>query len=629
MAYHHRTVAWINLKDGIKARFKLGLIMLPVLAVIAFAIHSWLKPRHEGKTAEEWILELANAPATAEVSLRNMGEAAVPAIERMLNAQDSALKDRLRSLTKSLPKGLQLFPVPADEERRLAALAFCAFYNRPESFLPVAIEHFASDEGIEGLDSFVSGRHGYSARSAPRIKGSSEDWIKTGPGIMSTNRNLTLFLAGYKPRDFLTIFCADASTLSLPALLDAASEESGNRRRRLTISFAHTFRALGTFPQPQAHPWNDVRVILNPRWLGTQAEQVSLGGRLLAFTSDEDEIVRASAIYALGVMLGCGAEIPEAKKEFAAAAKDEANIVRTRFAQAVANMPFETDGFLHLASGLTTDPAADVRNAVESAMQFHLMKSRIRFEDLKPLLTHENNVIRFEAVRGLGNCPEGPEITIPALLEQSEKASGNDWNAILSAFRHLSEDHKQECISALTGAIRHDSLPVRVLAARCLAAIDWESRSTQIFVVHAIGKPEVLYNENPQIVRHALLALSMLGPRAAAEGIPVLTKFLTNRTMKDNRGLGIVALAKLGKNEPEKIIPVIAELLSDSDSNAVAGAILSCEILGSAANRLLPELKQLRADKRDYDAHSISSARERKPIRDLASKAVRLVSASN
>ena len=621
MPYHHRTVAWLNLKDAIKSHFKRLLIGLPILAILGLTAFHVLRPRHEGKTPAEWIRELARAPADSEAAIQAMGEAAVPAISRMLAARDSGVKDWLRKLTQGLPGSMRLFPVPAEEERLLAALACCAYHQAPESILPTIVGRLADNEEIEGIESFASRRHGYSARNAPRVKTSPTDWIRTGPGVMSTNRNLTPYLSSYRPRDFLAVFCADTAAASLPALLSAAGSETGAERRRLMITVAQTLRVMGAMPQTSGERWNDGRVIIDPSWFGNTEQQQSLGRQLFSFADDEDEIVRACSIYALGVLFGSGIQIPEARETLMTAAKDGANIVRIRFAQAVANMPFETDGFLRLATRLTLDPASEVRNAAITALQFHLLQSRIRFEDLGPLLSHESHVIRFEAVRAIGQCPEGQEVAIPALLEQMQQAPEEYWLAVRSGFQRLSENHKKECAAALTKAIRDRSPQVRVLAAHSLATIDGDTRSTQIFIVHAMEKAEILQHGNPQIVRHALAAMGDLGARAAAEGVPALTRYIHNRTAPTHLGFAVIALARLGKDRPDKILPAIAELLNDPDPNTVAGAIRACQIIGPRhAAPLSPKLRKLRSDKRRYDAQAISWGSGRKPLRELAAK---------
>ncbi len=628
MAHKQGSLTWLRRKDAIQSFLKRSLIAVPILALVAWGVVHFAHPRHEGKTAEEWILELANAPANAERSIQDMNDKAIPAIDRMLGARDSAFKERLRTLTQPLPEGVQPFRFPAREQRQLAALACCALHEAPETVLPIVIKHLADDEGIEDWDSFVSRRQGHDAPDAPLIKNSPADWIRTGPGIVSTNRNLTSLLSSYGARDLLTVFCGDASSASLPAMLEAADSRSGKERRRLMIGITHTLRVLGAFPQDD-DPRNQPRVILAPDWFGTEETCMALGQQLLAMASDGDDVVRASVVYALGVMLGCGIEIPKAAETLKAAAKDNAEVVRIRFAQAVANMPFETEGFLRLAADLANDRATEVQTAAVNAMQFHLMTSSVRFEDLEPLFDHGNKVIRFEAVRALGQSREGPKTAIPALLAQLEQADGEAWYAARSAFRRLSRNHRKDCVSALTKACRHESPVARARAAQTLAVIDKDSRSTQIFVVRTVSNAEILNHADPRVVRDAIMALTALDSRAATDGVPVLLKFLSAPSRTRNKAYAAIALATLGAKTLEQVLPVLEELLNDANSDTVAGAVRAAEMLGPAAGPLLPRLKELGKDKRSYNRHEISWANGTESLAALARRAAANVNRTN
>ncbi|GEM_PF-3850650 len=611
MAYHHSTLTWLRHKDTIRTFLVRALIAAPFLFVLALLVMDLLQSKHNGKSAEEWIRELPANTADAESNLAEMGADALPGLRRMLHAKDNALTAGLRKATTKLPARFQLFSLPAEDRRLLAALACSTLHDQTEALAPIVIDRLASDAGLTNIHSFVAlnSAVGASPRGIQR------------PGWS----DLTIWLNSYAPRDYLSIFCAESASTSLPLMLEELSVSTGARHQRLALTVIQTFRVLGAFPQEL--DFNQPRLPFRTKDLGSPAQGRKLGPSLLALTTNETEHVRAAAIFALGALNGAGILIDGAKQRIVDAASDDADLVRIWAARAIANLPVETEGMLPLVADLVEDPAGEVSSAAWNAIQFHLRMSggRPRFGELQELLKHNSGGVRFEALRALGHCTAGAEDVIPILLNHLESAKHGNWYSARSAFRKLAEDHKRACVNALSKALRHESPIMRTRAAQTLAVVDKDNRTVQIQVVRTLASPSILHHASPEVVRDAMIAFCALDDRAGSDGVPALLKHLSDKSNTTHRGYAAMALANLGQRTPDKALPVLTELLGDADPNAVAGAIRGAAILGKAATPLIPQIEKLRSDQRRFNWRSVAWKDGQEAIGVLAGDAIKTI----
>lgn len=535
-----------------------------------------------------------------------MGADALPGLKRMLYAKDNVLTEGLRQTTARLPRRFQLFTPPPPDRRRLAALACSAFHTQADALAPIVVERLASDPGLTNIHSFTA------LNSA----------IGTSPkGVQRPGwSDLTIWLNNYAPRDYLFVFCAESAATSVPLIIRELESATEPRRQRLALTLIQTFRVLGAFPQQ--FDFNQPNLELRTADLGSPEPWKNLGAQLLDLADNEEELVRAAAIFTLGVLHKAGFTIDGAEQKIGEAAKDDADLVRIWAARAIANLRVDIEGFLLRLADLVNDPAGEVRDAAWNALQFHLVAGdgRPRFDELQELLKHESGGVRFEAIRALGRCTAGPEDVIPILLNSIETGDHGNWYAARSAFHKLSEDHKRSCVAALSRALRHESPIMRARAAQTLAVVDKDNRTTQIFVVRTLASASILQHESPEVVRDAMIALCALDSRAGSDGVPVLLKHLSDKSNTVHKGYAAMALATLGKRQPETVLPVLTELLGDSDPDAVAGAVRGAEILGKDATPLLPRIEKLRSDPRQYNKRSISWAQGRESIASLADR---------
>ena len=614
MAYHHGTLTWLRRKDAVRKFLVRALIALPFVLIVALVVINLLQPKHNGRTAEEWILELPANTADAESNLSEMGANALPGLKRMLYAKDNALTEGLRKATGGLPPQFRLFASPARERRKLAALACSALHDQAEELAPIVILCLASDAGLTNSHSFVALNSAVGA-SPHGIR--RPEWS-----------DLTIWLNDFAPRDYLSIFCAESAATSLPLMLQELSASTEPRRQRLALTVIQTFRVLGAFPQE--FDFNQPKLPFRTKDLGSPAQWRELAPSLLALASNEAEHVRAAAIFALGALNGAGILIDGAEQRIVEAASDDTDLVRIWAARAIANLPVDTEGLLPLVANLVNDPAGEVSSAAWNAIQFHLGISggRPRFEELQELLKHNSGGVRFEAVRALGHCSAGPKEVIPILLDQIETGEHGHWYPARAAFRKLAEDHKPASVAALSKALRHESPIMRARAAQTLAVIDKDSRTTQIFVVRTLSSAAILHHKSPEVVRDAMIALCTLDSRAGSDGVPLLLKYLSDRATTVHKGYAAIALANLGQRQPGKVLPVLAELLGNSDPDAVAGAIRGAEILGKAATPLIPRIEKLRSDQRRFNWRSVAWKDGQEAIGVLAGGAIKTIRAA-
>ncbi len=608
MAYHHGTLTWLRHKDTIRKFLVRALIALPFVLILAMVAIDLLQPRHNGKTTEEWILELPANTADAETNLAEMGADAIPALKRMLHAKDNALTDGLRKATGKLPAQFRLFATPAFDRQQLAALACSALHDQADELAPIVVERLAAAAGLTNIHNFTA-LNSAIGTSPPGVR---------RPGWS----DLTVWLTGYAPRDYLSVFCAEAAKTTTPLIIQKLNSESGARRQRLALTLIQIFRVLGAFPQQSGSSQPDLPIRAD--LLDAADPWAKLGPQLLPLTNDKVDIVRAAAVFALGVLHGADVRIEGAETRIEQASKDDADLVRVWAARAIANMPVDAEGFLLRLADLVNDPATEVSEAAWNALQFQLAagQGRPRFTELQHLLNHRSKGVQFEAIRALGHCTEGPDVVVPILLDKLEIGEHGNWYSARSAFRKLAQDHKKACVSALSKALRHESPIARARAAQTLAIIDKDSRTTQIFVVRTLSSAAILHHESPYVVRDAMIALCALDSRAGSDGVPLLLKHLSDNSNTVQKGYAAMALATLGMRQPENVLPVLAELLGDSDPDIVAGAIRGAEILGTAASPLLPRLTKLLTDQRQYNKRSVSWSDGKATLASLAAKAL-------
>lgn len=614
MAYHHGTLTWLRRKDAVRKFLVRALIALPFVLIIALVVINLLQPKHNGRTAEEWILELPANTADAESNLSEMGANALPGLKRMLYAKDNALTEGLRKATGGLPPQFRLFASPARERQLLASLACSALHDQADALAPIVIERLATDAGLTNI-------HNFTALNS--VIGNSAKGVRRPGGTPLYQWNTS-----FEPRDYLSVFCAESASVTLPVLLRAIETAPNERRQRLALSLIQVFRVLGAFPQQ--FYFNQPRLQFRTDHLGPADQWNDLGPNLLALADHEDEHVRAAVVFTLGVLHGAVIRIEGVAEKIEQATKDDADLVRIWAARAIANLPIETEGFLPRLADLVDDPAGDVSDAAWNAIQFHLLMGdgRPRFEELQALLKHSSGAVRFEAMRALGRCTAGPEDVIPILLNHLESAEHGNWYPARSAFHRLSKDHRVECVSALSKALRDKSAVMRARAAQTLAVIDKDNRSSQIFVIRTLASPTILHHKSPEVVRDAMIALCALDSRAGSDGVPVLLKYLSDRATTVHKGYAAIALANLGQRQPGKVLPVLAELLGNSDPDAVAGAIRGAEILGKAATPLIPRIEKLRSDQRRFNWRSVAWKDGQEAIGVLAGGAIKTIRAA-
>lgn len=94
----------------------------------------------------------------------------------------------------------------------------------------------------------------------------------------------------------------------------------------------------------------------------------------------------------------------------------------------------------------------------------------------------------------MDRCAGDPKAVFPKLLAAP---NDDDWRAAQCGFRKLAKKHQKECLSTFRLAVRDADPAIRVRAAQTMPMIDKKDRTSQFFIIRALGDANILCHENP------------------------------------------------------------------------------------------------------------------------------------
>lgn len=592
--------------------------ILGIAAVAAFFLLRSNETKYDGLSAEEWILNFRGAPTESRAKLAEIGADAIPAIERMFHTENSPGGSTWQKAASKLPTWLGGAGVDDDERQQLAAMACCAIADSQKELVPVVIERIASNSEIKIMLSFAvqSGAH------LGGIQGSSDynpaNWLKQG---------------SYRLCDYLAVYCALAGEEALLPLAQQSTTESGPRQARLLLTFSQALHILGAYPQN--NNWFTDGLPWTPLPFTRRAEWKSFATGCLPLASHEDADVRSAAIYALAVLDGAGIQVEGARAAILKCADDPNAATRAWFVRAAGNLATPDEHTLPAFPGLNVNlEELDVLEPLLSSNDLDRLKSlrgsgRPALSDAQDLLRHAMKSVRLEALHALGKSGAEAKTLIPLLLEPFVGGDEDEWRAARSSFRLLARTSETEVMAALRQTVRHEDPAVRARAGQTLAIINKKDRTSQILVIRALGDANVLYHNDPKVVRTALSAFAALGTGAANDALPSLLRFMSLGESEANKGCGALALASVGRSKPNDVIPALTKALSSAETQTVAGAITALGRMGKDATPQIPTLKAFLKDERTFDLNALSWKQGVGRLQAQAAQAIALIESAD
>ncbi|QSJ18522.1 HEAT repeat domain-containing protein [Nostoc sp. UHCC 0702] len=331
-------------------------------------------------------------------------------------------------------------------------------------------------------------------------------------------------------------------------------------------------------------------------YLAALGEEEEALRELLALLKDESEIVRYSAVWALGKL---GNASPQVVEALLALLKDESLIVRNSAAWALGKLGKASPQVVEALLVLLKNESYRVRDSAVEALGKLGNASPQVIEALLASLKDESEIVRYSAAWELGNLGNALPQVVAALLALLKNESYRVRDSAAKALGKLGNASPQ-VVEALLASLKDESYRVRNSAAEALgklgnaspqvveavlASLKDESYGVRYSAAEALGK---LGNASPQVVEAVLgllkdesdshvrdsaaKALGKLG-NASPQVVEALLALLKNESYSNARNSAAEALGKLGKNS-SNITAAVAEWISQhQDSEYVSSGI--------------------------------------------------------
>jgi HEAT repeat protein/chemotaxis methyl-accepting protein methylase len=311
--------------------------------------------------------------------------------------------------------------------------------------------------------------------------------------------------------------------------------------------------------------------------LGANPSDISFN-TLKEMLNDPDEVVRKLSIIGISSML----DYDGALTALISKLKDINGHVRREAALAMGK---SNSGQLiePLFNVITTEPYGDVREAAASVL------ARRRDPEitkrLLELLDSDNSRIRETISRTIWEC--GSTLAVDSLIQ---KLSDKEWRVVVNSCKSLEKVKDLKSIFPLKELLKNGDWQIRIAALAALRA--FKSKELKQFFV------PLLADENPQVAKLAVVALSELGDKSldsdfqkylnhnrwevryhivralgeikSQSSVNTLVKIAENDENNAVRSMAILALAKIGDTS---VCDNIFKILDSEDRNLVVAAI--------------------------------------------------------
>ncbi|MDD3145962.1 MAG: HEAT repeat domain-containing protein [Candidatus Riflebacteria bacterium] len=318
---------------------------------------------------------------------------------------------------------------------------------------------------------------------------------------------------------------------------------------------------LEKFPAPET-PAAISLFVSNPDDLLRQALARTLGANpsdssfssLKELLNDPDEIVRRNAVAGIARMLTYDGALTALINKF----KDINGHVRREACLAMAG---STSSQLvePLFNVVTTEAYGDVREAAASVLA--LRKDPAITKRLLEMLDSDNSRIRETISRTIWQC--GSTLAVDSLIQ---KLNDKEWRVVVNSCYSLENMKDLKSIFPLKELLKNADWQIRIAAISALRA--FRSKELKQFFVPLLG------DENPQVAKLAVVALSELGDKSLDVDL--------QKHIKHNRWEVRYQIVKaLGTIKSQGSVSTLAQMIEKDESNAVrARAILTLSKIG-------------------------------------------------
>ena len=287
---------------------------------------------------------------------------------------------------------------------------------------------------------------------------------------------------------------------------------------------------------------------------------------------------------------------------------------------------------IEIAIELCEHPMEKVNRGASVLLAYALVKDG-PFNDVRRLLTHENELVRAAAVSALAKLGSREDVPLVKELIENDESNNvraaavsalatlgsredlplvkelidNDWyirEAAVSALAKLGSREDFPIVFeisklgmharfAMRGAVEKigskENVSIAQILLKCGYSLLQEAAVTAI-VKHGMTEylplvKELLKEEDSNVREAAVNALAKLG---SGEDLPLVKELIENDDSNNVRAAAVSALATLGSRED---LPLVKELLKDDDSNVREAAVNALAKLGSGED--LPLVKKL------------------------------------
>lgn len=299
---------------------------------------------------------------------------------------------------------------------------------------------------------------------------------------------------------------------------------------------------------------------------------------LKTMLDDVDEVVRRNVVAGIAKMLDYDGALTALVNKF----KDINGHVRREACLAMAN---STSNQLvePLFNVVMTEPYGDVREAAASVLARR--KDPQITKRLLEMLESDNSRIRETISRTIWQC--GSTLAVDSLIH---KLNDKEWRVAVNSCFSLENMKDLKSIFPLKELLKNGDWQIRIAALSALRA--FKSKELKQFFVPLLG------DENPQVAKLAVVALSELGDKSldidlqkhikhqrwevryqivkalgtikSQSSVSALTQMVEKDESNAVRARAILALAKIGDKKPAE---TIAKVLDHADQNLVIAAI--------------------------------------------------------
>jgi chemotaxis protein methyltransferase CheR len=360
------------------------------------------------------------------------------------------------------------------------------------------------------------------------------------------------------------------------------------------VPASETAAAVSLFVQ---NPDDSLRQAL-ARTLGANPSDKSFN-TLREMLNDPDETVRRNAVAGIAGMLDYDGALTALINKF----KDINGHVRREACLAMGNS--SSNQLIEPLFGVvTSEPYGDVREAAASVLARRKDPQITR--RLLEMLDSDNSRIRETISRTIWQC--GSTLAVDSLIQ---KLNDKEWRVVVNSCNSLENMKDLKSIFPLKELLKNGDWQIRIAALSALRA--YRSKELKQFFV------PLLADENPQVAKLAVVALSELGDKSldvdlqkhirhsrwevryqivkalgtikSQSSVSSLIQMVEKDDSNAVRARAILALAKIGDKKPAE---AIARVLESNDQNLVAAAVKYFkDVPEAAANGLESKLEAI------------------------------------